>query len=135
MTTVTTQPPTDRALRFIEPLPGFDDEDAYTLSEIDPDGMLLALRSVQDPSLRFVLTPPECFFDGYRPELGDAVGEALGAGPADLRLLLMLTIGSGLSDATANLRAPIVVSTSSSTAMQVVLDDESLPMHQPLVAR
>lgn len=131
MTSVMT-PPTDRALRFVEPLLGFGDEDAYTLTEIDPDGVLLALRSVQDPTLRFVLTPAECFFDGYRPDLAGDVTDALGS---DLRLLLMLTIGTELSEATANLRAPIVVSPSTGRAMQVVLDDDTLPMQQALIAK
>lgn len=134
MTTMTTPPPTVRALRFVEPLPGFDGEDAYTLSEIDPDGVLLAMRSVQDPSLRFVLTPAEVFFPGYRPALADTVARALGKADEEaLQVLLVLTIGDGLGDATANLRAPIVVAEGTGAATQVVLDDESLPMYQPLL--
>lgn len=134
MTTMTTPPPTVRALRFVEPLPGFDGEDAYMLSEIDPDGVLLAMRSVRNPSLRFVLTPAEVFFPAYQPHLADTVSHALGRADEEaLRVLLVLTIGDGLGDATANLRAPIVVSGVTGAAIQVVLDDESLPMHQPLL--
>ena len=137
MTTVTVPPSaTADRLRFVEPLPGFDEEEAFTLSGIDPDGVLYALRSVRDPSLRFVLSPAETFFVDYRPDLGAGVPAALGsASGADLRLLVMLTIGSGLLDATANLRAPIVVATETGNAMQVVLDDESLSMRAPIVAR
>ena len=46
----------------------------------------------------------------------------------------MLTIPSGLLEATANLRAPIVVSSTTGRAMQVVLDDETLPMQRRLIA-
>jgi flagellar assembly factor FliW len=134
MTLVTLPPQTDRALHFVEPLPGFDDEDAYTLSDIDPDGVLLAMRSVRDPGLRFVLSPAEVFFEGYEPEFGPEVLDSLGATDAsDLRILLMLTIGTELADGTANLRAPVVVCDASGRARQVVLEDESLPMRHPLL--
>jgi flagellar assembly factor FliW len=135
MTTVTSPPPlTGRALTFVEPLPGFPDHDQYTLTAIDPDGVLLALRSVRDPGLRFVLTAAGQFFPAYAPELPEAVGTALDAAPSDeLRVLLVLTIGDQLSAATANLRAPVVVSERTGRAMQVVLDDPSLPMQQPLL--
>jgi flagellar assembly factor FliW len=139
MTTMTVDragraPAQERTVHFVEPLPGFDDEDTYTLSGIDDRGLLYSLRSVHDPSLRFVLTPAECFFDDYRPELAPVVTESLGStGDDDVQLMLMLTIASGLLQATANLRAPIVVAPSSGRAMQVVLDDESLPMQRRLV--
>jgi flagellar assembly factor FliW len=91
-----------RPLRFVEPLPGFDDEDDYTLSAIDSRGLLYSMRSVRDPQLRFVLTPADAFFDDYRPELAPVVTEALGATSRDdVDVLLMLTISSGLPDATA----------------------------------
>ena len=141
MTSVLTHPSAaastagDLALHFAEPMPGFELEREYTLSAIDPDGILFAMRSVQDPSLRFVLSPAECFFDGYHPAVAEAVAESLGApGPDDVRVLLVLTIGTGLSDATANLRAPIAVAASSGAARQILLEDEGLPMQQPLFA-
>lgn len=119
------------AVEFVEPLPGFDQDSAFTLSAIDPNGLLLSLRSARDPSLRFVLTPSDCFFDDYRPELAPVITDSLGE---PVQVLLVLSIGNDLTDATANLRAPIVVSTGTGKAMQVILDDDSLPMRRPLIA-
>jgi flagellar assembly factor FliW len=138
MTTMTMEkaPTQGRALRFVEPLPGFDDEDAYTLAAIDDQGLLYALRSVRDPKLRFVLTPPAAFFEDYRPELPPVIINSLRSDSADdVEVLVMLTVPSSLVDATANLRAPIVVSTTTGLAMQVVLDDETLPMQRRLVGQ
>jgi flagellar assembly factor FliW len=134
MMTVMTAVPTDaQLLQFVEPMPGFDDEESYVLSAIDDHGVLLSMRSVQNPQLRFVLTSPDVFFEDYRPDLGSVVGDALGsADGAQVRTLLILTIGEGLADATANMRAPIVVAPTTGRAIQVVLDDESLPMRRPL---
>ncbi|GAB2476739.1 flagellar assembly protein FliW [Jatrophihabitans fulvus] len=121
-------------IRLVEPLPGFDGELDFVLSRIDADGVLWAMRSVRDPQLRFVLTPSACFFPDYAPELGAAVASALDVDEdATLDCLLVLTVPSDLRDATANLRAPIVRPIGGGTAMQVVLDDESLSMHEPLL--
>jgi flagellar assembly factor FliW len=122
-----------RAVRFVEPLLGFDHVDSFTLAPIDPNGLLYSMRSTDDPELRFVLAPPEGFFADYLPALDDNVGDTLGA--SEVEVLVMITVVSGLEDATANLRAPIVFAPSTGCAVQVVLDDDSLPMHQPLIIR
>jgi flagellar assembly factor FliW len=120
-----------RPVHFVEPLPGFDNIESYTLSAIDEAGLLYALRSVDDPELRFVLAPPDAFFADYRPVINDQVGDALGAD--EVELLVMVAVTSGLGDATANLRAPIVFAPTTGSAIQVVLDDESLSMRSPLL--
>lgn len=111
-------------VRFVEPLPGFAHDSTFTFGGIDPDGILFSLRSVEHPDIRFVLTRPGVFFPDYAPD----VAGLLGSGAQDL--YVMLTLGSGLADATANLRAPIVIS--SGRAVQVILEDATLPMRQPL---
>jgi flagellar assembly factor FliW len=119
-------------LELVEPLPGFALDGAFTLTGIDDDGVLYSMRSVRDPQLRFVLTPANVFFTDYCPDLVPAVAGTLGS--QDIEVLLILTVGTGLADSTANLRAPVAVSRSTGRAVQVVLEDETLPMHQPLLA-
>jgi flagellar assembly factor FliW len=128
---MTTMMERTRQLHFVEPLPGFAGEDEYTLEPIDPRGLLFSLRAVNEPSLRFVLTPADAFFDDYHPDVAGAVAPVLGG--EDISLLLVLTLGAGLADATANLRAPIAVSASTGRAVQVVIDDETLPMRERIV--
>lgn len=123
---------------FIEPMAGFDADIDFSLSPIDEAGMLQSLRSVRDPELRFVLSPAEVFFPDYRdsltPVIQSPVSDALGiaAGAAELRMYVMLTIGTSLTDTTANLRAPLVVDQVTGRAVQVILDDDSLPLRQLL---
>lgn len=136
MTTMTIDkaPAQERTVRFVEPMPGFDGEETFTLANIDDRGLLYSMRSVTHPDLRFVLTPADCFFDDYEPELAPVVTQSLGSSDdSDVQLMLMLTIASGLLEATANMRAPIVVSSTTGRAMQVVLDDETLPMQRRLI--
>jgi flagellar assembly factor FliW len=120
MTTMIAQPPASvRELHFVEPMPGFDDTDSFTLTAIDPRGLLYAMRSVR------------AFFADYQPDIADEIGTALEA--AEVEVLVVLSITSGLHDATANLRAPIVLAPSTGRAVQVILEDESLPMRRPLL--
>jgi flagellar assembly factor FliW len=127
-------PSQERTLHFVEPLPGFDGLAEFTLTAIDDRGLLYSLRSVQERGLRFVLTPAESFFPDYRPNLTPVVSDALGAAAlTDVELMLILTISSGLVDATANMRAPIVVAPGTGRAMQVVLDDDTLAMNRRLI--
>jgi flagellar assembly factor FliW len=119
-------------ISLAEPLPGFPQRIEWTLTPIDADGVLFSLRSADDPGLRFVLTPAPIFVPDY--DCGFAAAVAAGLGGADVDVLLILHVGESLQTATANLRAPVVVSRSTGRAVQVVLDDPTLSMRSPLVA-
>jgi flagellar assembly factor FliW len=117
-------------VHLLEPLPGFAEQE-YTLDPIDPGGLIYSLRAVQRPELRFVLAWAPAFFPEYRPELSSALAEPLGSDEVDL--FVMLTLGGGLDDATANLRAPIAVARETRRGIQVILEDSDLSMREPLV--
>jgi flagellar assembly factor FliW len=118
-------------VRFVEPLAGFPDERDFTMTPIDEQGLLHSLRSTTTSGLRFVLGSAPAFFPAYAKQVTAAVSAALAG--AEVELLLVLTIGTGLADATANLRAPIALVRENDHAVQVILDDESLPMCKPLL--
>jgi flagellar assembly factor FliW len=127
--------PSPAVVEFVEPILGFPDERSFTLSALDPDGVLFALRSTRTPQLRFVVMPPAGFFPDYHPLVTEADLAALGpVDDVELQLLVIVTVRDGMADATANLLAPIVLSPERGTAMQLVLDDARLPLHAPLVA-
>jgi flagellar assembly factor FliW len=128
---MTTMTDTGTRVHFIEPLPGFDGTD-YTLDAIDDLGLLYSLRSVDAPELRFVLAAAPAFFPEYGPTISGTLAGPLGADEVDL--LLVLTIATGLQDATANLRAPVALARTTGRAVQVVLDDDTLSMREPLIS-
>jgi flagellar assembly factor FliW len=115
-------------------LAGFPDSDRYALVEVPETAPLFLLRSLDEAGLEFVVVPPHVFFPDYAPELDDASVERLGlTDPGDALLLVVLTLGERVEDATANLLAPIVISQSQHRAAQVVLQgDWSLraPLHR-----
>lgn len=122
-------------LELVEPLVGFPGLQRFGLARLDETGMVFDLRSLEDPDASFVVVPPGLFFDDYTPEVDDAVVEQLGVEDAgDVLTLVMVTLGETIDDATANLRAPLLVNQHTRRAMQTILDDPELPMKAPLAA-
>ena len=122
-------------IELVQPMPGFPGLTRFTLVQLDEDGVLCALRSLDDPELRFLVVPPLPFFPDYVPELGDDAGTALGGAEAEkLLLLLVVTAGETLQETTANLMAPIVVDQESRRAIQTVLAGSGFPVRAALTA-
>ena len=122
-------------IELVQPMPGFPDHHRFALVQLDDDGVLCALRSLDDPALRFLVVPPVPFFPDYEPVVGDEVVDALGITSVDdVLVLVVLTAGASLADTTANLLAPVLVNTATQRAAQVILDDTDLPVARPLVA-
>jgi flagellar assembly factor FliW len=123
------------AIELVHPLPGFPDMRRFALVQLDEDGVLCQLQSLEDPALRFLVMSPVPFFPDYAPEVGDDVVRALEISSAeDVIVLLVLNAGDSLDTTTANLMAPVVVNTATLRASQVILDDPDLPLAAPLVA-
>jgi flagellar assembly factor FliW len=121
-------------LEMIEPLPGFPEHRRFALARLDDAGVLCALRSLDDPDLRFLVVPPGAFFSDYAPEIDDQTAAALEIDSADdVLALVMVNPGESARAATANLLAPVLVNHRTRRASQVVLDDVTLPLRAPLV--
>lgn len=122
-------------IELVNPMPGFPGHRSFALVRLDDDGMLCALRSLEDPDLRFLVTSPIAFFPDYAPVVEDELVDQLGiTDAADVLVLVVLTAGSTLAETTANLLAPILVNTVTRQASQVILDDAGLSVATPLVA-
>jgi flagellar assembly factor FliW len=113
-------------------LAGFPGAERYALVEVPEAGQLFLLRSLDEEGLAFVVTPPAALFPDYAPELDDATVERLSiTDAADVLLLVVLTIGDSIADATANLLAPIVINQRTRAAAQVILQAD-WPLRAPL---
>jgi flagellar assembly factor FliW len=114
-------------LEMAVPMPGFPAYRQFVLVRLNDDGLLYAFTSIEDPSLRFLVAPPEPFFPDYAPEIENAVFAALNTKDPD-RLLVMVVITAGVDETTANLLAPIIVDRDSQRAIQVVLTGSGMPV-------
>lgn len=120
-------------LEFRAALPGFPAHRRFTLVRLDEVGLLYALRSLDDPELRFLVMPPAACFPAYAPEIDDASAALLELDrPEDALVLCVVTPGDRVEDATANLLAPIVVNQRNQAAAQVVLGGSEHAIRTPL---
>lgn len=131
-------------IELVQPLPGFPDLRQFALVQLDSlggsddassdGGMLCALRSLEDPDLRFLVLPPSAFFPDYAPVIDDATVAELEISSADdVLVLVVLNAGDSLGSTTANLVAPVLVNTVTRKACQVILDDPALSISTPLL--
>lgn len=124
-----------QVLTFVSPVAGFPEQRRFVLVALEPSGLLCALRSLDEPDLRFLVVPPGTFFPDYEPELTDSWVEMLALKSAEEALVLaIVTPGDSAAEATANLLAPVVINLRTRQAAQVVLDDTGLPLRAPLRA-
>ncbi len=127
-------PPPVQVLSFAEPMPGFPEHRDYVLVPGDAAGLLFWLQSVAPDGPRFLAVPAGDFFPDYSPVLPASVRAELGlADLAESQLFCLVSVPDGdPAEATANLRAPVVVAPSTHRARQVVLTDGSLPLRRRL---
>lgn len=121
-------------IEFVTPMPGFPDCRRFLLLRLEDSGVIYALTSVENPSLRFIVIPPPPFFPDYAPEVDDETLDLLGVREAHrLLVLLVVTPADRAADATVNLLAPIIVDQVSRRAVQAVLTGSGLPVSAKLV--
>ncbi|CCG01808.1 flagellar assembly protein FliW [Blastococcus saxobsidens] len=133
-TTTAPAPPPVQVLSFAEPLPGFRRHHDYVLVAGDTAGLLFWLQSVAVDGPRFLAVPAREFFPEYAPVVPAAVRVELGLGDvADARVFCLVSVPDGdVAEATANLRAPVVVASATGRARQVVQSDGTLPLRRRL---
>jgi flagellar assembly factor FliW len=121
-------------IELVRPMPGFPERRRFALVQLDEDGVLCSLTSLEDPELRFLVVPPAHFFPDYEPDVEDDVAAELEiTSPDDALLLVVLTAGSSLATTTANLAAPVLVNPATRRGGQIVLDRPGLPVAAPLL--
>lgn len=118
-------------LSFAVPPPGMAALSRFTLDPLDDVGLLFALRSVEQPSVRLFVVPPRPYFPQYAPTIDADTAEALGLGDDEPVILVVVHPGQEQDPPTANLLAPVVVHPRTGAARQVVLDDDRWPLRAP----
>jgi len=121
-------------LELVEPMPGFPDALRFALAHLDEEGVLGALRSLDQDGLQFLVVPAAQFYPSYEPVVSDEVVAELGIESVqDVLVLLVVHAGADLASTTVNLRAPLLVNTTTLKAAQVILDDAALAVAAPLI--
>jgi flagellar assembly factor FliW len=127
----------DRIITVVDGLLGIPDSTRYVVLEVDDDSPYVWLQSVDEPEVAFLATTPWLFFPDYELVLDDDALGALGLErPEDAEVFLLLTVhreDDEVTDITANLLGPLVASTVTRRARQLVLEDSTYSTQVSLV--
>jgi len=124
----------DNILNFKFGIPGLPkDLKKFQLVAVEKDSPFFLLRSVDELSVCFVLIDPFYFFPDYQVELPDQEQKELELHDfQDAAVFCILNMSKGLTNATVNLMAPIVVNVKTGCAKQVILTDSKYDIRHPL---
>ncbi len=110
---------------FENGIPGFSEQDKFTIIPLDDEGTFLILQSLNSSNLAFVVVNPFNYFPKYNFTLEDSVVEKLGiSSPVDVIVYIILTVEDPFENTTANLQAPIIINSKNQQAKQVVLNND-----------
>jgi flagellar assembly factor FliW len=132
--------PTDLAIDLEElhvpsGIPGFPAARHFSVRPWAKEGgFFLVLQCSELEGVHFVVMDPVLFFPWYQPRFPADIYQAVGAaGPDDLQVLVILTLGDTPAAATANLLGPVVVNRFTGTAVQAVLSGSGYKTKTPLL--
>lgn len=119
---------------FDEGIPGFFDMHRFAVINDSNNTFISYMQSLDEENVCFIMIPPVFAMKDYDIEISESTVKKLGVEkPEDLKLYAVLTIPGNFKDATANLKAPIVVNTNNNKAIQEILDDERYSIRHRIV--
>ena len=120
-------------VEFPSGIPGFETCHRFVLVSSPELAPLACLRSLDPPEASFLTVDPRLLDPSYDLTLREFERARLGAGDEPLLWLALVTVIDG--DASANLRAPIVINPQRMIGRQVLPDDGLYPVRHPLTTK
>ena len=112
---------------------GFEKYTRYAIafdSEKESKNGIMWLQCVDEPELAFPVMDPMFIVKDYKPVVEDEWLAPIGKfeSDEDLYILSVLTVPSDLTKMTINLKAPIIINTSTRLGCQIIVNNEDYPI-------
>lgn len=123
-------------ITFPEGLLGFNELRQFVLLDDPTDEIFAWLQSCEEPGIAFPILEPELFTASYDVTLSKHDLDLLKlSSQLGVRYFSIITIPQDPTQMTANLKAPIVINVAQRIARQVVLQDNSLAIREPIFTK
>lgn len=119
-------------LYFEEGLPGFADLQFFQLIQEEPESPFFLLQSLENEQVGFWVIDPFVFFQTYEFTLPEQAKEMLRIKETTQLTVLSIVTLRPDGQVTVNLKAPIVINRENRMAKQVILNEETYNIRQPL---
>jgi flagellar assembly factor FliW len=121
-------------IRFVREIPGFHGLTQFTLETSEENWPFASLQSLEDEQVGFFLSDPFVLFPDYQIELSDEIVTDLEVQkPEEVQIWGIITYRSSLIKSTMNLQAPLVISTKTWKAAQIIIGNSAYLVRQPLI--
>lgn len=118
---------------FEQGIPGFDNLRLFQVSKPFDEYPFFYLQSLEEQEVCFLTVNPFELVKAYEIDLPPSAEEALSIkDPGDVAILSIINTHGGLSNATVNLQAPIVINVNENKGMQLVIQNSNLSLREPL---
>lgn len=122
-------------IHFKEGIPGFEEFKDYVLLQEQEVPFIMTLQSVDAQFPSFVVVDPFAFVKDYNPNLSQSDLKYFNSeNEDDLRFLLITVVPKDIKDTVVNLKSPLVISSKTNEAKQVILDNQDYPVRYSLFA-
>lgn len=122
----------NKVIEFPNGIIGFEDFKKFAIIydiEDDRDTKISWLQSLEEPTLALPVVDPLAVTTEYAPMIEDELLKPL-ENPADedLLFLLVMTVPSDMTKVTANMKAPVIISTEERKGVQLIVDNADYPV-------
>lgn len=118
-------------LFFEDGIPGFSHLQFFQLVQEEESPFYL-IQSTEEPDIGFWVIDPFAFFPAYTFELSDMVKGSLRIEDQSQIAVFSIVTIRGNNQATVNLKAPIVVNLFNRMGRQIILQEDTYSIRQPL---
>lgn len=109
---------------------GFPDFNVFRLITDSRFFPFIKLESTELPEVKFTLIDPWTILEDYTVKIPDADLEKLKTNDSnDLLILSVVTLHKGKASISVNLAAPLIINLREKTGIQLILEDETLPIN------
>jgi flagellar assembly factor FliW len=120
-------------ITFEQGIPGFPNLRKFVIFPIE-ELIFSYMQSVEDENICFVIVPPTLIEPKYDITISDETVKRLKVEkPEDIYVYSIVTIPDNINEMTANLRAPILINTKNSKAVQDVLEDDRYSIRHKVI--
>ena len=119
-------------IHFEHGLPGFEEEQNFTLISLEDDAVYQVLQSINSPHIAFITVNP-FVFTNYSFDLDESTVHSLSIkSNKDIAIISIVTVKDPFSESTLNLKAPIVINMKIKKAKQTIIEKSDFSLRHPI---
>ena len=126
----------EKLIQFANGIVGFPELKDFALiydEEKGTDSDVRWMQSIQEPNFAIPVIDPLSIKPDYNPVVEDELLNPVGEiNPAELLVLVTITVPADITQMSINLRAPIIINAAVKKACQIIVEGEDYPVKFPI---